>query len=210
MADDDPRTRILDAAELAIAERGKAGARVAAIAEAAGVNKAMLYYYFGSKDDLYAAVLERVLGQVEELASTALSDAGSGPLERLEAFMDGYRAVLVAHPNFARVMVREILDGGAFVGKLFRERIGPLMPMAAMTMEQARRAGQFNEALQMPMVGPVMVSPFIFYAFAKPILSEVFGPLTDDFADTYHRTAKEVLFNGLRARGPAEPTEEAP
>jgi TetR/AcrR family transcriptional regulator len=55
----DARGRILDAAERAFADHGMAGARVANIASEAGVNKAMLYYYFGSKEELYEAVLER-------------------------------------------------------------------------------------------------------------------------------------------------------
>src|SRR5512141_1670303 len=53
------REAILLAAERIFAEAGLAGARTDAIAAAAGVNKALLYYYFKSKDDLYEAVLER-------------------------------------------------------------------------------------------------------------------------------------------------------
>jgi AcrR family transcriptional regulator len=57
---DAERTRraILKAATAEFAERGLAGARVDNIAEVAGANKRMLYYYFNNKDDLYLAVLE--------------------------------------------------------------------------------------------------------------------------------------------------------
>ncbi len=57
----DPRTRpkrlILDAAAAEFCDAGPAGARIDSIAAAAGVNKRMLYHYFGSKDGLFAAVL---------------------------------------------------------------------------------------------------------------------------------------------------------
>lgn len=197
---DDPKVRILDAAEIVFADRGLAGARVAAIAEAADVNKAMLYYYFGSKEDLYKAVLGRVAALVGGLAREALSDAQVDPLDRLEAFMDGYRTVLGTHPNFARIMVRELMDGAQRVGPLFREAIGPVIPLVAMTLAQTQRDGALNPAVSFPMAGPVMISPFIFIAFARPMLEQVFGPLDEEFADEYHRSAKEIILNGLRAR----------
>jgi len=52
---DNARSRILDAATQEFSANGLAGARTERIAEAAGVNKALLYYYFRSKDALYAA-----------------------------------------------------------------------------------------------------------------------------------------------------------
>src|SRR5580704_9747082 len=52
--------RILQAAENVFAEKGLAGARIDAIARAAHVNKALLYYYFKDKDALYEAVLDHV------------------------------------------------------------------------------------------------------------------------------------------------------
>ena len=54
---EDARTRILEAALREFSANGLAGARTERIAEGAGVNKALLYYYFRSKDALYAARL---------------------------------------------------------------------------------------------------------------------------------------------------------
>ena len=62
------RATILKAAEQVYAERGLAGARTDAIAAAAGVNKALLYYYFKSKEELYQAV---VGSQVREFQQQA-------------------------------------------------------------------------------------------------------------------------------------------
>jgi TetR/AcrR family transcriptional regulator len=61
---DQTRTRILGAAIQQFSENGLAGARTELIAEEAGVNKALLYYYFKSKEDLYAAALESVFEDV--------------------------------------------------------------------------------------------------------------------------------------------------
>src|SRR5205085_2530910 len=69
-------TQILDAAALEFAERGYAGARVDRIARRARVNKAMLYYHFGSKQSLYRALLRQIFShaadRLQQIASTPL------------------------------------------------------------------------------------------------------------------------------------------
>src|SRR3970040_2462057 len=74
------RAAILGAAERIFAEAGLAGARTDAIASGAGVNKALLYYYFRSKDALYRAVLEDHLREFRRRALEVLSAGGSGRL----------------------------------------------------------------------------------------------------------------------------------
>ena len=69
---DQTRTRILDAAVREFSENGLAGARTEQIAEAAGVNKALLYYYFKGKNALYAAALE----WIAEVCATAIPAEG--------------------------------------------------------------------------------------------------------------------------------------
>src|SRR5487761_1092029 len=69
---DRTRTRILLGAVRQFSQYGLAGARMDAIAKAAGVNKALLYYYFQSKGDLYSAALEDAAGRVVESAFASL------------------------------------------------------------------------------------------------------------------------------------------
>jgi TetR/AcrR family transcriptional regulator len=78
---DQTRARILDAAVRQFSANGLAGARTEQIAEEAGVNKALLYYYFQSKDALYAAALESVAEGVRANSMAVLeanASAGSG------------------------------------------------------------------------------------------------------------------------------------
>lgn len=82
------RTRILSAARREFAAKGIAGARVDAIARRAGVNKRMLYHYFGSKDGLFAAVLQHTLN--ERLAHVpGESPDAAGRLRGRSAFYAG-------------------------------------------------------------------------------------------------------------------------
>src|SRR5450755_3869289 len=63
---DQTRARILDAALQEFSAHGLAGARTEQITTAAGVNKALLYYYFDSKEKLYIAALEMIAGKVRD------------------------------------------------------------------------------------------------------------------------------------------------
>src|SRR5208337_544745 len=75
------RATILRAAEQHYAEHGLAGARTDAIAAAAGVNKALLYYYFKSKEGLYQAVVGAQLREFQQRAREILSAKGpAGPV----------------------------------------------------------------------------------------------------------------------------------
>src|SRR5882724_11023294 len=67
------RSAILDAASEEFAHEGLAGARTDAIARSAGVNKALLYYYFRDKESLYRAVLDQVFGGVRSAIHNAIS-----------------------------------------------------------------------------------------------------------------------------------------
>ena len=78
------RTAILRAAVQEISRESLAGARIDAIARAAGVNKALLYYYFKDKDALYGAVLDHVFGGL----TAALLEIFSKPLSPREKLAD--------------------------------------------------------------------------------------------------------------------------
>lgn len=193
----DSRTRILDAAELAFAEVGFAGARVAAITQAAGVNKAMLYYYFDSKEALYNAVLERIFDQVGALIEHTWRAPDPRGLDPVRACLAGYRGILEHHAAFARLMMRELADGGERVGPRLGARIGTFLPLIAGAVTKAQAEGRVNPNVHPAAVGPVIVAPMIFFALLRPILERAAGLPRDEFADTFHCTLSEVVLNGL-------------
>jgi len=105
---DQTRTRIFDAAVRQFSENGLAGARTEQIAEEAGVNKALLYYYFKSKEDLYAASLEFVFEGVRT-ASIAVLEANASAGERflqivLSSFDRSY-----SHPALQSLIHQEMV-----------------------------------------------------------------------------------------------------
>jgi TetR/AcrR family transcriptional regulator len=102
------KTKILHAAIREFSERGLAGARTDSIANSAGVNKALLYYYFKSKKSLYAAALEEVGGRFMESAMAAL-DSGSSPGESLlRSALNHFDRLLTEH-DFQTLMQQEMV-----------------------------------------------------------------------------------------------------
>ena len=102
------RSRILEAALTEFAASGLAGARTEAIAAAAGVNKALLYYYFESKEKLYAATLEMVSARVRD-RSMAVFLREASPGERLlRAVLDHFDRILTQR-EFQSLMQQEMI-----------------------------------------------------------------------------------------------------
>jgi AcrR family transcriptional regulator len=112
-------SRLLDAASREFAARGVDGARLADIAAAAGITRPSLLYHFASKDDLYAATLQRAFSSLSTLTLEALRGAGvegaDGGVDgaafrsRLHALVRGFLDFAAAEPAVCRLLVRTIV-----------------------------------------------------------------------------------------------------
>src|SRR5450755_4804791 len=102
------RDRILKAAIRQFSENGLAGARTEQIAEEAGVNKALLYYYFKGKDDLYSAALESVAEGVRVSSLAALQRGGTAGERFLRSVLNHFDRI---HTNrgFQCLMQQEMI-----------------------------------------------------------------------------------------------------
>src|ERR1700691_4290233 len=105
---DNARSRILDAATQEFSANDLAGARTERIADAAGVNKALLYYYFRSKDALYNAALESVAAVVAVSSMSVLGmECSAG--ERLLRFALNHFDRIYSQPVFQTLMQQEMI-----------------------------------------------------------------------------------------------------
>src|SRR5215470_18531842 len=101
---EESRTAILQAAIREFAREGVAGARTDAIAKAAKVNKALLYYYFRDKDALYGAALEQVFRERDAVLMPILHE-NTSPGEKLLRYVGALCDLLACHPEH-RAMVQ--------------------------------------------------------------------------------------------------------
>jgi TetR/AcrR family transcriptional regulator len=114
------RALILAAARAEFSAKGLSGARVRQIAERAGVNKQLLYYYFGSKDDLYRAALEAVYAEIREL-ERGLHLGDLPPLEAMAALVGFSFDYLARHPDFIGMLNHENAHGACACARVERD-----------------------------------------------------------------------------------------
>ncbi len=137
------RATILKAAEQVYAEYGLAGARTDAIAAAAGVNKALLYYYFKSKDGLYQAVVGSQVREFQQQAREVLSAKGpAGPI--LLSYVSSHFDFNGTHPHYPRIFQRMMMEGDRALERMIREHSVPLMNLLMAVLERGMKSGEFR------------------------------------------------------------------
>ncbi|MBA4213479.1 MAG: TetR family transcriptional regulator [Polaromonas sp.] len=107
---------ILEVAMAEFAEKGLAGARIDEIAAATQTSKRMIYYYFGSKEGLYLAVLEESYRRMREIESQQHLEnlAPEAALRRLVEFTFDHH---VSHENYIRLVISENMNRGQFLAQ---------------------------------------------------------------------------------------------
>src|ERR1700740_388358 len=105
---EESRTAILQAAIREFAREGEAGARTDAIARAAKVNKALLYYYFKDKNALYGAALETVFAGLTARIGRVLA-LDLPPREKIPQFVGAHFDFIASHHAYPRMVQREMM-----------------------------------------------------------------------------------------------------
>ncbi|MBK5259478.1 MAG: TetR/AcrR family transcriptional regulator [Thermoanaerobaculia bacterium] len=137
------RERILIAAAETFAETGFAGARIDEIAEKAGVNKAMLYYHVGSKEDLYTAVLTETFDRGLSSIRASVESAGT-PAAKLQAILNTFAHFGSENPVFIPIVMREIASGGKHLPDEMVLRMASVFRLVGDTLRSGMEAGAFR------------------------------------------------------------------
>jgi AcrR family transcriptional regulator len=196
------KREILDVATREFAEHGYSGARVDEIAERTRTTKRMLYYYFGSKEGLYIAVLERAYARIradEQEIDIEHLDPGTAIRRLAETMFDHQEA----HPEFVRLVSIENVHRAEHIAKSPRlaEMSSPAITLTARVLERGRAEGVFRrdaDAVDIHM----MISAFCFFRVAN---QHTFGTLTDrdpldpDLRDHYRRMLGDMVVSYLTA-----------
>jgi TetR/AcrR family transcriptional regulator len=169
---DQTRHRILEAAICEFSEHGLAGARTVAIAKAARVNKALLYYYYRDKEALYAAALEEVAGKVAESALAVL-DMTCSPGERMLRFTLQHFDRIFCQRGFQTLMQQEMIrfrEGrGNALRILAQKAFGPMFRRAQAIAEDGIRCGELCDVDWMQMIYAALGAN-VFYFLSAPMM----------------------------------------
>jgi TetR/AcrR family transcriptional regulator len=192
--------RILDAARGEFAQRGFGGARLQDIAEHAGLTHPTLLYHFGSKERLYAAVIEQAMQDWAGMTSAAIGDARVG-FERVAALIDAGFAFFAGHHDFVVIWRREAIDGGGRLEQAMADHMRPFLDRAVGFLRREVAAGRLREhdpvELMQLIYGAVMTY-FSDAAFRARLLEE--DPLGDAPRERFRGALTATLRAALEPR----------
>ena len=192
-------SRILAAAEEHFAAQGMAGARTQEIAAAANANKAMLYYYFGDKRRLHRAVMENLLRQLRNVTFGAAA-AKTNSRDRLIVWMNGYFDFLATHPNYPRLVQREVMETSK-IQWIVREYFRPFHKRLTGLIEDGIASGEFRKVDPHQTVF-TLLGMTVFYFASAPVMSRVTGHniLSAQALKIRRRALLDFLEHGLMRR----------
>ena len=182
------RNKLLTAARHEFARSGLAGARVDEIAERAGVNKQLVYHYFGDKDALYLAVLEWVYEEIRA-QERLLNLEGLPPERAIKKLIESSFDHLAAHPDFI-VLLNDENRGGARhvrVSRKLKAMYSPLVSMVSKILADGVRAGTFRRGINSVHLYISIAGLSYFFFSNTPTLSAIFGT---DFGSPTARRAR--------------------
>lgn len=195
---DNTEDKILNAAQTVFIHKGMDGSRMQEIADKAGINKALLHYYFRTKQKLFEAIFKNVFGQIfPNLKAFILSES---PIEeKLGVFIEKYIELLMNNPFLPSFILKEIHRDPEFLASIIKSQ--GLNPQEIFVMfEKEMEAGNIRKMdpreLMINILG-LSIFPFA----AKPLMKVMFFDNNkrayNDFLIQRKTSVKEFILNSI-------------
>ena|SRR5919204_5089248 len=206
------RAAILRAAVEEFANEGVAGARTDAIARAAHVNKALLYYYFKDKETLYGAVLDQVFsglaGRMNEVVKQPLP-----PREKILAYAGAHFDYIAASPIYPKVVQREMMragrGGSPHIRRLVERFLRPVEQKLVEAISQGIASGEFRRVDPLQFLLS-MVAMNVFYFGSAPVIAVITGkdPLSPERVAARRAAVLDFISAALFTKRPEDSSKE--
>jgi TetR/AcrR family transcriptional regulator len=123
--DESRASRIKEAAKKLFIDKGYDGTTMQAIADSSAVNKALLHYYFQSKDKLFLLIFREELAELSDFLATIWQESGKSLRERLEDWIDSQTAFLARVPRLPLFIITEMTRNPELIKELLAEFLPP-------------------------------------------------------------------------------------
>jgi AcrR family transcriptional regulator len=189
------RAEILDVATKEFADRGYAGARVDEIAAKTSTTKRMIYYYFGGKEQLYVAVLERSYSRIRGLEQQ-LDVEHLDPVEAIRALAGLTFDHHEAHPDFIRLVSIENIHRAEHItgSEALSGLANPALDVLGRILERGRDAGLFRDDVDSLDVHQVISAYCVFRTANRHTWRALFGR---DMLDPERREHQRQMLGDL-------------
>jgi TetR/AcrR family transcriptional regulator len=206
------RSAILKAAIQEFANEGVAGARTDAIARAARVNKALLYYYFKDKETLHGAVLDHVFSGLAARMDEVLKQP-LPPRQKILAYARAHFDYIAATPIYPKLVQREMMRAGRagspHMRRIVERYLRPVEQKVAEVLRQGIESGEFRR------IDPLhfllsMVAMNVFYFGSAPVIALITGmdPLAPELIAARRAAVLDLISAALFATSRNETTRK--
>jgi TetR/AcrR family transcriptional regulator len=203
------RQRILEAGVSAFAERGPDAASVADIADRAGLNRRMVYHYFGDKEGLYEAAIRYAYEQISSV-EVELSHMLLPAESLLEKMIRAYYHFLASHPDVVRLLTWENLRHGEVARRIDVSSFkAPIIEALRVALARGRQEGRFRNSIDERQLLISCMALSFFYFSNRHTVGQALGfDLTSQAAlDRRVRHVVRLLLEGIRADSGSRPAE---
>jgi TetR/AcrR family transcriptional regulator len=193
--------KILEAAKNVFMRKGSAGARMQDIADEAGINKALLHYYFRSKEKLFEVIFREAAGKIMSGISKIFDEGEMDFFDQVRRFCNMYIQLGKDHPYLPIFVLHEMHTGD---GKVFRNIMaaykGKPMKSIMYAIQKAVESKKINPVDPMQLILN-MLSLCMFPVIARPMFLQVSGVSEEKFSALLESRSEEVstfIINAIR------------
>lgn len=197
MSYNEKQVQIMEAAEMLFAEKGFNGTSVRDIAEKAGVNLAMISYYFGSKDKLFEALFMYRADGTKVKIETIIGRNDLSALEKVNLLIDSYIEKIMGQQCFHRVLAREQVLNNVVTSKLILDMKKTNQELIKKIIHEGQRKGEFRKQIDIPMMMITMIGTANNLVTQKHYYKEL-NNLTDLSEEEFEKLMRKKLSNHLK------------
>ncbi len=199
---DNVEGKIIDSAADVFEEKGFAGARMQQIADKAGINKALLHYYFRSKDKLFEKVF-LIIGQRAFKKFADVLDTGDTVFEKIDSFFVMHQDLLWKNRNFPVFFINEVNQNPDLVKKIFSKvEISQKWEVLIKQINREKDLGIIKQEIEPTHLLVNILSLSIFPYIGKPILNELMNNVHQDyekFLNEHRKMVSLFVINSIKA-----------
>jgi len=194
---DKVKADLLQAARQHFLSREFKAVSIRRIAETAGVNGAMVNYYFGSKQGLYMAMVDDLLQSLEQ----SLQDLGKNTDVSVADFSSSYCKLLAQNPWWPNFMVREVLFSEGEIREAVIEKFGSVFaPRLLKSIQEGVANGRYRQDLNPRLTLMSLIAMTVFPFLAKPVMESVLKMSIDEkMATTLAAHNTQLFLHGIEA-----------
>lgn len=195
---EDAREKLLAAGTRLFAQKGFAAVSIRELAHAAKTNSALISYYFGSKEGLYVAVLEKQFSPVDSVIAS-IKERHLSPVERIAAYAQGVLATHTQNPYIIRFLYSEFANPTPAFGAIQQE-VQKIYEFMHQTIDDGIACGQLRADLNPAHAVLAIAGMMNFYFISRPIRQN-FLPMGTEHDAQYFADALKIYLNGVTKHG---------